>query len=256
MKVRDALAVLCAVLIILAALLLLGRCAATVRQTTVPQTYTIYFPFVPQTQFAGHGVAGVPVAELGADWYYVYGWCAPPCVPMDSAEMVGFRGWCADTIMLGNEPELAQWTGRPVIPVENLVAQSFILRANCPDAYIVALNFSGTPQGLEYAKEFIARGGEYDTLGFHAYCESWQDCAAYIDYIKSVFPNTPLCLSEFNSVYEDLDNWRNLLDAVHIRLACSAVFLVCWECEGQDDLFDLQTPKGTLTPKGLVFSTR
>jgi hypothetical protein len=236
------------------ALILMQSCQSRATRLSVPEEYLIYLPYAPMTQFSGHGVVGSPVKELGADWYYHYGYCDPPCVPMDSAETVGFKGWCAPVIMLGNESELPQWTGRPTIPIENLVAQSFILRTYCPDAYIIALNFSHLPQGLEYAREFISRGGEYDSLGFHVYTDSWIDAANYIDYIKSVFPNTPLCLTEVNTVSSDVENFRMLLNAIHTRLTCSAVFMACWSCEGQSDIFDLQRTDGTLTPKGEIFA--
>jgi hypothetical protein len=162
------------------------------------------------------------------------------------------QGWCAPNQLLFNEPTNSDPAAGYKISVEDAVEVSRAIRQECPHTYIVAVNFMQTDEGIEWAQDYIALGGEYDMLGYHIYCVDAQACIDYIERIRRDFEE-PLCLTEYGTVTEDVPNFKKLVDYVTKNLACSAVFTSYWEAQ---PVFNMQYADGSLTPKGLIFARR
>lgn len=231
--------------------------------TLVPQKYIYYFPITirPPGLF-GHGVAGVPNRGLKADWYYVYGYCSSPCVPMYVAYQYpdfGGETWCASIALFLNEPELAQANGlRPPIDAAWAIEYSHRIRAQCPDTWLISANVSQTPMGKRWLDAYLEGGGEYDQIGFHVYCWDIETCTNHIDTYLRDYPDLSLCMTEWNTA-ETNDRtalFEPVFTYIHSHLGCSAVFMTCWSCESPQwwSNFDLQTTEGALTEKGKIFN--
>jgi len=248
-------AVILALVVLL--LVLVRSCQPPVRITVAPTptraiAHLMFLPAVgkPRTPL-GHGVALVPSPDLYADWYYVYWRCDSPCVPMNK-EGYTPQGWCAPAQLLFNEPTNPESAGGYPIPIEEAVRVSRAVRAECPEAYLVAVNFVQYEAGIQWAHDFIALGGAFDAVGFHAYCYNAQACIDHAERVKREF-DVPLCFTEYNTTSPDPGEFQALLAYVMANFDCSAVFTSYWKDE---PILNLQEADGTLNAKGEIFAAR
>jgi hypothetical protein len=254
--------------ILLAVLLLviiLWRIDSQTARYSSKQVYTYYLPTVMRpVGLAGKGIAswtaGKYQAELGAAWFYTWSFCdAPGCVPMS-------RDWslppkCPELLLAGNEPNSIEPYGAPTTP-QDAAAKSQAIRAACPSTLIIAGNvalpeFLGQT-GIEWTRQYIDAGGQYDQLGIHAYASPNGNSAQVIGYLEdfvAAFPKERICVTESGTFNNSAETFGELMQYLTTHFDCLAVYT------DQDPVgtpyatgMSLVDATGALTEYGIIYA--
>lgn len=256
---------MCRILILLLALL--TRSATMPMILNVLTTYQVFMPLVAQSQKPlGMGLAWATIEPYGvavkADWWYRGGIFDDPSGTPSYPNLGSLYGasQCRAWMLIFNEPDPGgnlEWTYSP----QDAAGQSRRVRQLCPTAQLIAGNVS--QYGLDWLRQYVALGGEYDWLGFHCYTR-WEteDCILQIQAFQSAFPNERLCLTEWNFVSHDPPTpseryqFGLYLEFVQNNFSqCSAVFTDRYVDAGGNSN-SLLNADGTLNQIGVIYAER
>jgi hypothetical protein len=205
----------------------------TVRYSS-KQIYTYYLPTVMRpVGLAGKGIAswtgGKYQAELGAEWFYTWSFCdAPGCVPMS-------RDWslppkCPELLLAGNEPNSIEPYGAPTTPQDASI-KSQAIRAACPSTLIIAGNvalpeFLGMT-GIEWTRQYIDAGGQYDQLGAHCYVSpngNVDQCRTALGDFVAAFPKERVCVTESGVFNNSAETFGELMQYLTAHFDCIGIY--------------------------------
>jgi len=210
------------------------------------------------------------VANLGVAWYYTWQWCTDPgCVPM--VYRMENPPECAQTILVGNEPNAIAPYGWPVTPT--LAAERVrAIELLCPGSRLVVGNVAaddwssvgGTGSGRDWLTAFLAayqayaRRNFHQTLGVHCYSQALaQYCLDRLAELRALY-NGPMWVTEFGVLSGSAQQFDLVLQYVSAHFDRFAAYTNRQPHTGQgwelSSGVEMVQGNGSLTPVGDAYA--